>query len=90
MGAGGGSLGQNTQNDLKDRFFANEAFSQMYNTRLEALRTQIFGANGLGIQTVERLSSVVETYIQKTGLIETKDYETAKQKFLSFFEDSEK
>ncbi|MFH1611587.1 MAG: CotH kinase family protein [Patescibacteria group bacterium] len=72
-------------NILKDRFFANEKFSAMYEDVYENLETLLYRSDILLKQT-EELSVVFEQYNKEHGIVDEEEYNKSVNNIVSYIE----
>lgn len=74
---------QGNTNTLKERFFANEYFSELYNEEYARLKQMIF-TDGLALEKTEELAEVFTSYNKEQQLMEQSEYDSGVEKMRNF------
>ena len=80
---GGGSGGRNSVNVLKNRFFANETFSAMYDAEYAKLKDFIFTQNSAA-EKIEELAEIFIAYNEEHNIMEQSEYDAGLEKIKSY------
>lgn len=81
--AGFGPRGGQSQNVLKNRFFANEKFSKMYDTEYERLKALIFDTRIAG-DKLEEFIRVFTDYNAENNVMDQNEYDSGVERIKSF------
>ncbi|MBN1495077.1 CotH kinase family protein [Candidatus Peregrinibacteria bacterium] len=76
QGGNGGGMNRNNTNVLKERFFANETFSKMYEEEYARLKNIVYGED-LALKKVEQLAEVFTTFNADHNVVEQSTYDAA-------------
>jgi len=79
----GGPGGENNNNVLKERFFANETFAQMYNDEYARLKTLIYD-DGLASAKLDSMAKIFAAYNVDNHLMEQTVYDASVEKMQSY------
>jgi spore coat protein CotH len=80
MRQGGGMQGTN---ELKERFFANEKFSQMYQERYDQLSKKIYCEESL-LEEIDYIAKVFTEYNEENNILDQKTYDAEIQKMIDY------
>ncbi|MBU0577805.1 CotH kinase family protein [Patescibacteria group bacterium] len=87
-GGPGGPGGRGNTNTLKERFFVNETFSDMYDEQYAKLKALIFTESTAAKKAME-LSQTFSDYNQEHQILDQETYNTGVERILNFLEQKE-
>lgn len=81
----GGGPGRNNTNLLKEKFFANEQFSELYNQELERLK-DLFYNRGLAVNKVGELANIFTIFNAEMNVVDQSEYDAGVKKLKEFIQ----
>ncbi|MBU0649135.1 CotH kinase family protein [Patescibacteria group bacterium] len=85
---GGGPGGRGGENTLKERFFANEKFSQMYDAEYERLEQMIFNQVWV-LGKIKQLAQVFTDYNAEHNITEQSKYDAGVERMQTYIEEKQ-
>ncbi|MBA4337012.1 hypothetical protein C0416_04565 [bacterium] len=84
-GKEGGGMGRSGTNLLKERFFANETFSAMYDAEYARLKELVFDG-GLAVNRINELATMFTQYNSSKNVMDQSEYDLGVENIKKFFQ----